>query len=69
MRQGALNRSKILNVSVAEPPNRPVSPSYPIVPLNLGVGLLLALGLRRGRRLPGGTDWIRASTRQPALQR
>jgi uncharacterized protein involved in exopolysaccharide biosynthesis len=41
---GALNRSKILNVSVAEPPNRPVSPSYPIVPLNLGVGLLLALG-------------------------
>jgi len=40
---GALNRSKILNVGVAEPPNRPVAPSYPIVPLNLAVGLLLAL--------------------------
>ena len=45
---GALNRSKILNVSVAEPPNRPVSPSYPIVPLNLGVGMLLALGCAVG---------------------
>ncbi|HEV3113797.1 MAG TPA: hypothetical protein VGY99_25190 [Candidatus Binataceae bacterium] len=45
---GALNRSKILNVSVAEPPNRPVSPSSPIVPLNLGVGLLLALGCAVG---------------------
>ena len=45
---GALNRSKILNVSVAEPPNRPISPSYPIVPLNLGVGILLALGCAVG---------------------
>jgi succinoglycan biosynthesis transport protein ExoP len=45
---GALNRSKILNVSVAEPPGLPVSPSYPIVPLNLGVGVLLALGCALG---------------------
>ncbi len=45
---GALNRSRILNVSVAEPPSRPVSPSYPIVPLNLGVGILLALGCAVG---------------------
>jgi uncharacterized protein involved in exopolysaccharide biosynthesis len=41
---GALNRSKILNVSVAEPPSQPVSPSYPIVPLNLALGILLAIG-------------------------
>ena len=41
---GALNRSKILNVSVTEnrPLNRPMAPTYPIVPLNLGVGVLLA---------------------------
>jgi uncharacterized protein involved in exopolysaccharide biosynthesis len=45
---GALNRSKILNVGVAEPPYRPVAPSYPIVPLNLAVGLLLALGCAVG---------------------
>jgi len=45
---GALNRSRILNVSVAEPPDRPVSPSYPIVPLNLAVGVLLALGCAVG---------------------
>jgi uncharacterized protein involved in exopolysaccharide biosynthesis len=45
---GALNRSKILNVSVAEPPSHPLSPSYPIVPLNLAVGLLLALGCAVG---------------------
>ncbi len=41
---GALNRSRILNVSIAEPPNHPAVPSYPIVPLNLGVGVLLAIG-------------------------
>jgi uncharacterized protein involved in exopolysaccharide biosynthesis len=40
---GALNRSKILNVSIAEPPNLPLSPSYPIVPRNLAIGLLAAL--------------------------
>lgn len=40
---GALNSSKILNVSVAEPPSLPSAPIYPIIPLNLGVGLLLAL--------------------------
>ena len=51
---GALNRSKILNVGVAEPPNRPVAPSYPIVPLNLAVGLLLALACAVGVGLPGG---------------
>lgn len=41
---GALNSNKILNVSVAEPPSLPSAPIYPIIPLNLGVGLLLALG-------------------------
>jgi uncharacterized protein involved in exopolysaccharide biosynthesis len=45
---GALNRSKILNVSVTEPPNRPMAPTYPIVPLNLGVGVLLALACAVG---------------------
>lgn len=40
----ALNRSRILNVNVAQPPTLPQSPVYPIVPLNLGVGLVLALG-------------------------
>jgi uncharacterized protein involved in exopolysaccharide biosynthesis len=45
---GALNRSRILNVSVAQPPSMPISPSYPIVPLNLGVGVLLALGCAVG---------------------
>ena len=45
---GALNRSKILNVSMAEPPSHPQSPSYPIVPLNLAVGLLLAVGCAVG---------------------
>jgi uncharacterized protein involved in exopolysaccharide biosynthesis len=45
---GALNRSRILNVSVAEPPSQPVSPSYPIVPLNLALGILLAIGCAVG---------------------
>jgi len=45
---GALNRSKILNVSMTEPPNRPMAPTYPIVPLNLGVGVLLALACAVG---------------------
>ncbi len=45
---GALNRSRILNVSVAEPPSQPVSPSYPIVPLNLALGVLLAIGCALG---------------------
>jgi uncharacterized protein involved in exopolysaccharide biosynthesis len=45
---GALNRSKILNVSVAEPPSLPIAPAYPIVPLNLAVGVLLALGCAVG---------------------
>lgn len=45
---GALNRSKILNVSVAEPPSRPTTPFYPIMPLNLGVGVLLAVACAVG---------------------
>jgi polysaccharide biosynthesis protein PslE len=45
---GALNRSRILNVSVAEPPNRPLEPSFPIVPLNLGLGIMAALGCAVG---------------------
>jgi uncharacterized protein involved in exopolysaccharide biosynthesis len=42
---GALNSSKILNVSVAQPPSRPVRPVFPIVWLNFVAGLLLAAGL------------------------
>ena len=33
---------------MAEPPNRPMTPTYPIVPLNLGVGVLLALACAFG---------------------
>ena len=39
----ALNSNKILNVSVAQPPIAPVVPTFPSVPFNLAVGLLLAL--------------------------
>ncbi len=38
----ALSSNKILNVSVAQPPIVPVIPSFPSVPLNLAVGLILA---------------------------
>jgi uncharacterized protein involved in exopolysaccharide biosynthesis len=38
----ALNSNKILNVSVAQPPIAPIVPSFPSVPFNLAVGLLLA---------------------------
>ena len=44
----ALNRSKILNVSVAQPPSVPLRPISPNVPLNLAAGLALALGLGFG---------------------
>jgi uncharacterized protein involved in exopolysaccharide biosynthesis len=37
-----LNSNKILNVSVAQPPIDPVAPSFPSVPFNLAVGLMLA---------------------------
>jgi uncharacterized protein involved in exopolysaccharide biosynthesis len=37
-----LNSNKILNVSVAQPPIAPIVPSFPSVPFNLAVGLLLA---------------------------
>jgi uncharacterized protein involved in exopolysaccharide biosynthesis len=40
---GALNTDKILNVSVAEAPRRPLRPVFPKVWLNLTAGLLLAL--------------------------
>ena len=41
----ALNASSILNVSVSQPPLRPLKPTLPIVWLNLVVGFLLAIGL------------------------
>jgi uncharacterized protein involved in exopolysaccharide biosynthesis len=41
----ALNLSKILNVSIAQPPTVPLRPTYPKVWLNLLVGLVLAMGL------------------------
>ena len=41
----ALNIDKILNVSVAQPPAEPVQPIFPSLPMNLAVGLLMALAL------------------------
>jgi uncharacterized protein involved in exopolysaccharide biosynthesis len=38
----ALNNNKLMNVSVAQPPNAPLQPQSPNVPLNLCVGLLMA---------------------------
>ncbi len=45
---GALNSSKILNVSVTQPPSHPVRPVFPILWLNLMAGLMLALALGVG---------------------
>ena len=45
---GALNQSRILNVSIAEPPALPLRPLFPNLPLNLAVGALLGLGLGLG---------------------
>jgi polysaccharide biosynthesis protein PslE len=42
---GALNSSKILNVSVAQPPDQPLHPVFPVVWLNIAAGLFLALAL------------------------
>jgi uncharacterized protein involved in exopolysaccharide biosynthesis len=39
----ALNRSRILNVSVAQPPTAPMRPVFPNVPLNTAAGLILGL--------------------------
>jgi uncharacterized protein involved in exopolysaccharide biosynthesis len=44
----ALNRSRILNVTVVENPARPVQPDFPKIPLNLAVGLLLGIALGIG---------------------
>jgi uncharacterized protein involved in exopolysaccharide biosynthesis len=41
----ALNQSKILNVSVVEPPNHPIHPKFPVVMLNLIAGLFLGIGI------------------------
>ena len=41
----ALNRSRILNVSVAQPANTPLRPVFPNVPLNTAAGLILGLVL------------------------
>lgn len=38
-----LNSNKILNVSVAQPPIDPIVPTFPSVPFNLAVGLMLAV--------------------------
>ena len=43
-----LNASKILNVSVSQPPEVPLRPAFPIVWLNLLVGVVLAIGLGMG---------------------
>ena len=43
-----LNTSKILNVSVSQPPEVPLRPALPIVWLNLLVGFVLAIGLGMG---------------------
>jgi uncharacterized protein involved in exopolysaccharide biosynthesis len=39
----ALNLSKILNVSIAQPPLLPLRPVFPKIWINLGAGLILAL--------------------------
>jgi polysaccharide biosynthesis protein PslE len=39
-----LNTNKILNVSLAQAPNDPLQPKFPIVWLNLMLGVMLALG-------------------------
>jgi uncharacterized protein involved in exopolysaccharide biosynthesis len=39
----ALNRSRILNVSVAQPATAPLRPVFPKVPLNIAAGLILGL--------------------------
>jgi uncharacterized protein involved in exopolysaccharide biosynthesis len=41
----ALNRSRILNVSVAQPATAPLKPVFPNVPLNTAAGLVLGLVL------------------------
>jgi succinoglycan biosynthesis transport protein ExoP len=41
----ALNRSRILNVSVAQPATAPLRPVFPNVPINTAAGLLLGLAL------------------------
>jgi uncharacterized protein involved in exopolysaccharide biosynthesis len=41
----ALNRSRILNVSVAQPATSPLRPVFPNVPLNTAAGLILGLAL------------------------
>ncbi len=41
----ALNRSRILNVSVAQPATAPLRPVFPKVPLNTAAGLILGLVL------------------------
>jgi len=44
----ALNRSRILNVSVAQPATAPLRPVFPNVPLNVAAGLILGLVLGVG---------------------
>ncbi len=41
----ALNQSKILNVSVVQPPSHPIHPKFPVMLLNLIAGLFLGLGV------------------------
>lgn len=39
----ALNQSKILNVSVVQPPSRPLEPEFPRMPFNLAAAMMLGL--------------------------
>ncbi len=39
----ALNQSKILNVSVVQPPTRPLQPDFPSMPINLAAAIVLGL--------------------------
>lgn len=41
----ALNRSRILNITVVEGPAKPVQPVFPKMPINLAVGLILGIAL------------------------
>ena len=52
----ALNRSRILNVSVAQPATAPLRPVFPKVPLDTFAGLILGLIFGRGRRVPRGRE-------------
>jgi uncharacterized protein involved in exopolysaccharide biosynthesis len=55
----SLDRQKIANVAIAEPPTEPYLPAKPNVKLNLALGLLLALFISPG--LAFGTEYLKRS--------